>query len=158
MGRPKLTSLLSTPGGDESDDTLLIAPIVEPASHDQEPDPAPVEEPPVAEPGAAPQPARKEKKPRAATPRRTAQPRSAAAPQPTYLQFDRKEARLRSDQLTELTIRARQLNKQKNPDADRITDNTLIRVAVDLLLSRSGDLAGGDEAELRRSLGLAGDR
>ena len=73
---------------------------------------------------------------------------------PPYLRFERKEARLRDDQLTELTLRARRLNKLKNPDADRITDNTLIRVAVDLLLARADELVGGDEAALRRSLGL----
>jgi len=73
---------------------------------------------------------------------------------PSYLQFERKEARLRTDQLTSVTLKARQLNKMKTSGSDRITDNTLIRVAVDLLLSRAGDLAGNDEAELRASLGI----
>ncbi|RGE19104.1 hypothetical protein D1J51_13230 [Leucobacter sp. wl10] len=70
------------------------------------------------------------------------------------MRFARKETRLRDDQLTELTFRARRLNRMKAPDADRITDNTLIRVAVDLLLARADELDGGDEAALRRSLGL----
>jgi len=51
-------------------------------------------------------------------------------------------------------VKARELNKTKDPEADRITDNTLIRVAVDLLLSRAGDLTGGDESLLRKSVGL----
>ena len=44
---------------------------------------------------------------------------------------------------------------QRKGAEERITTNTLIRVAVALLLSPSQDLAGTTEEELRRSLGLA---
>ena len=90
----------------------------------------------------------------AGRPRTSAPQKSVVKSVPPYLRFERKEARLRTDQLTDLTLRARQLNKTKNTDADRITDNTLIRIAVDLLLSQSDALAGGDEATLRKSLGI----
>jgi len=66
----------------------------------------------------------------------------------------RKEARLRDDQIESLTLRARKLSRNKATSEQRITDNTLIRVAVDLLLSREGDLVGTSEAELRKSVGL----
>lgn len=66
----------------------------------------------------------------------------------------RKEARLRDDQIESLTLRARKLSRNKAASEQRITDNTLIRVAVDLLLSREGDLVGTSEAELRKSVGL----
>jgi hypothetical protein len=46
------------------------------------------------------------------------------------------------------------LNRNRGGAGERITQNTLIRVAVALLLSRTGDLAGTTEEELRRSVGL----
>ena len=58
------------------------------------------------------------------------------------------------DQITDLSILARMLNRNRGGAGERITTNTLIRVAVALLLSRSQDLAGTTEEELRRSLGL----
>ncbi|HXT88417.1 MAG TPA: hypothetical protein VN714_04080, partial [Trebonia sp.] len=58
------------------------------------------------------------------------------------------------DQITKLSILARVLNRNRRGAGERITTNTLIRVAVALLLSRSQDLAGTTEEELRRSLGL----
>ena len=73
-----------------------------------------------------------------------------------YSDFQRKETRLRSDQQDALTEHARRLNRTKGVGGRRITDNTLIRVAVDLLLSKADKLAGSDEAALRRSLGLKG--
>lgn len=77
-----------------------------------------------------------------------------------YDQLERKEARFREDQVEELNRLARQLAKQarqRRPSGtkpERITDNTLIRVAVDLLLSQSGRLRGTTEIELRKSVGL----
>jgi hypothetical protein len=70
-----------------------------------------------------------------------------------YLQFERKDTRLRADQLNSLTRLARDLTKAKGPGGVRITENTLIRVAVDLLLSETGRLMGATEDDLRRSLG-----
>lgn len=163
MGRPVLTALLNNAA-----DEPLLKPTPAPAPVEAVPDPTPAETNPAAEtpaevspePEPEPQPAKPKKQARSAKPRRAPKARSAATPadsadaQPAYLRFHRKESRLRFDQLTELNTRARQLNAQKNPDADRITDNTLIRVAVDLLLARADELSGGDEAELRQSLGL----
>ncbi|PPT05211.1 hypothetical protein CKA32_000424 [Geitlerinema sp. FC II] len=63
----------------------------------------------------------------------------------------RKEARLREDQIDSLTGLARQLNRQKR-GGERITENTLIRLAVDLLLEQSDRLQGNTESELRESL------
>jgi hypothetical protein len=65
------------------------------------------------------------------------------------------------DQVTRLSVQARTLNRigrerarAGGPAGERITVNTLIRVAVALLLSHAQELAGTTEEELRRSLGL----
>lgn len=73
---------------------------------------------------------------------------------PKYLTLVRKEARLREDQLEELTKLTRFLNRQRKGTGERITENTLIRVAVDLLLSQSDKLRGDTEQELKTALGL----
>ena len=73
---------------------------------------------------------------------------------PKYLRLERKELLIWPDQITKLSILARVLNRNRGGAGERITTNTLIRVAVALLLSRSQDLAGTTEEELRRSLGL----
>ncbi len=88
---------------------------------------------------------------------RTSSRRSPAAPESDrvlYSSLVRKEARLRDDQIESLTLRARKLSRNKAATDPRITDNTLIRVAVDLLLAREADLDGTSEAELRKSVGL----
>jgi hypothetical protein len=99
--------------------------------------------------------------PEAAIPRSGRQP---AAPEartradvpelPKYLRLERKELLIWPDQITNLSILARVLNRNRGGTGERITTNTLIRVAAALLLSRSQDLAGTTEEELRRSLGL----
>jgi hypothetical protein len=71
---------------------------------------------------------------------------------PRYLQMERKELRLRLDQADELGRLTRRLNRARAKSGERITDNTLIRVAIDLLLQRSDGLAGATEDELRKSL------
>lgn len=71
---------------------------------------------------------------------------------PRYKQLTRKETRLREEQYEALTRAARRLNKTKRKDADRITENTLIRVAIDHLLEHLTELEGNDEAELLASL------
>ncbi len=73
---------------------------------------------------------------------------------PRYLQMERKELRLRVDQADELGRLTRRLNRARAKSGERITDNTLIRVAIDLLLQRSDRLAGATEDELRKSLTL----
>lgn len=67
---------------------------------------------------------------------------------PLYLELTRKEARFRQDQLNDLTTLTRQLNRRRASTGERITDNTLIRVAVDMLLKVADALDGATEAEL----------
>jgi RNA polymerase-interacting CarD/CdnL/TRCF family regulator len=71
---------------------------------------------------------------------------------PKYLTLLRKEARLREDQTLALARLARQLNRQKRKRGERITENTLIRVAVDLLLSQEDQIRGATEEEIREAL------
>lgn len=75
---------------------------------------------------------------------------------PRYLQLTRKESRIRADQADRLAVHVRRLNgARKHRDGsvgERITDNTLIRVAIDLLLDHADQLAGTTEEELRRSV------
>lgn len=71
-----------------------------------------------------------------------------------YDQLERKEARLRPDQYTRLSSISRNLNRVRAGTGERITENTLIRVAIDLLLQRESQLAGATEADLRQSMGL----
>lgn len=78
----------------------------------------------------------------------------APAVSPRFEDFLRKEARFREDQLDELSRHARRLQRLRTAPGERITDNTLIRVAVDLLMTRVDDLQGSNEDELRSSLGL----
>lgn len=74
---------------------------------------------------------------------------------PKYLTLVRKETRLRDDQLEKLTAITRKLNRQRQRKGERITENTLIRIAVDLLLNQEQQLEGTTEDELLTSLGLS---
>lgn len=71
-----------------------------------------------------------------------------------YLKLERKEARLRQNQIDALTDLTRSLNRKRSKKGERLTDNTLIRVAVDLLLSKASQLKGDTEEELKKSVGL----
>lgn len=71
---------------------------------------------------------------------------------PLWQRLERKELRLRADQLDELARLRRMLNRQRGGAGERITENTLIRVAVDLLLGQADQLHGTTEAELRNSV------
>jgi hypothetical protein len=71
---------------------------------------------------------------------------------PKWKRLERKELRLRADQLDELARLRRSLNRQRGGEGERITENTLIRVAVDLLLAQAGRLSGATEDELRESV------
>jgi hypothetical protein len=71
---------------------------------------------------------------------------------PTYLRYVRKETRLREDQQNQLTLEARRLNRAKTNPGARITENSLIRIAVDLLLAKIGDAVGDDEDKIRKSI------
>lgn len=110
-------------------------------------DELPAPEPPTATADPAPD-APQARKP---DPASKASPPVASA---GYRSFDRKEARLRADQYAKLTEEARRLNRAKGTGGERITENTLIRVAIDLLLERADQLAGTTEAELRKSVSL----
>jgi hypothetical protein len=86
---------------------------------------------------------------------RTAGPPPPAPARPKYLVLQRKEARLRSDQVDALTSLARRMNRGKaERGGERITENTLIRVAVDWLLSRDELVGASSEEEIRRGLGV----
>jgi hypothetical protein len=129
--------------------------------------PAPVAAPPMPARPAAPSPAEvptPEQQSTEVRPARQRQARQSAAPAPQapagipglpkYLRLERKELLIWPDQITNLSILARVLNRNRRGAGERITTNTLIRVAVALLQSRSQDLVGTTEEELRRSLGL----
>lgn len=78
---------------------------------------------------------------------------------PKYLKLKRREARMYDEQADALTMLARRINaERRGPDGraigERITDNTLLRLAIDLLLERADQLRGTTEQELALSLGL----
>lgn len=79
-------------------------------------------------------------------------PSPRASPEPLYLRLVRKEARLREEQYAALTQHARRLSRARRGQGARITENTLIRVAVDLLLARIDQASGTEESELLESL------
>lgn len=74
-----------------------------------------------------------------------------------YLTFERTEARLRSDQLAALSALRRRVAANRSDKTERITDNTLLRLAVDLLLKNAAHIAGDTEEEMRRALLGPGD-
>jgi len=117
------------------------------------PPPAEVQTPEQQTPGEAEQGGRRRRPQErvAVPPARTPAPTPRL---PKYLRLERKELLIWPDQITNLSILARVLNRNRGGAGERITTNTLIRVAAALLLSRSQDLAGTTEEELRRSLGL----
>ena len=78
---------------------------------------------------------------------------STADEGPRYLQLTRKEVRFRDDHLEALDKLARRLQRaRRGHPGERITENTLVRVAVAALLQRADDLMGRTEAELLESL------
>lgn len=79
---------------------------------------------------------------------------TSSKPQPRWQTLQRKETRLTDEQVDALTLTTRRLNKARGQRGERLTDNTLIRVAVDLLLSKRDILNGTTESELRNSVGL----
>lgn len=111
--------------------------------------PGPREEQPPALPERAP--ARQRRNSRA---QRSRTPEVQTPGLPKYLRLERKELLIWPDQITNLSILARTLNRKRGGEGERITTNTLIRVFVAAGLARAGDLAGTTEEELRRSLGL----
>lgn len=72
--------------------------------------------------------------------------------QPRYLRMARLDARLRPDQVAALGELRRRIAAGRVDRSERITDNTLLRVAVDLLLAHADRLAGDTEDALRASV------
>lgn len=71
---------------------------------------------------------------------------------PLYRRLARKEARLREDQFVALSRLARILARRRSArSGPRLTENTLIRVAIDVLLTRADQLAGDNEDQIRAS-------
>ncbi|MGK3708648.1 hypothetical protein [Arthrobacter sp. IK3] len=79
---------------------------------------------------------------------------SVPSGRPHYTQLVRKELRVFEDQAVDLKLLTMSLNNRRSGSGERITDNTLVRVAIDLLLQRKDQLAGASEAALRESLSL----
>lgn len=157
MGRVRLNTLLEDAIStlDSAPEAKDESPVAATTSTQQPGQPAihEVPSPPPSTPPTPPPATQPTVKPAS----RTSSRRSPAAPESDrvlYSSLVRKEARLRDDQIESLTLRARKLSRNKSATDPRITDNTLIRVAVDLLLAREADLDGTSEAELRKSVGL----
>ncbi len=108
----------------------------------------------VAEQPSAPTAPSAEKPARSRTPSPVRLIKAAPEPPPLplYLELTRKEARFRQDQLNDLTTLTRQLNRRRASTGERITDNTLIRVAVDMMLKVADSLDGATEAELLQAV------
>jgi hypothetical protein len=142
MPRQSVADLLS-----EADQAVPAAPAVLPP---RQAPPAAGEALPAARPEVSPGPRhpaqRRRRRPGAGTAGVT------ESQVPKWKGLERKELRLRADQLDELARLRRTLNRQRAGDGERITENTLIRVAVDVLLARSGRLRGTTEDELRKSV------
>lgn len=85
-------------------------------------------------------------------PRKKKQAKTAA---PKWTTLERKDTLLWPDQVSGLTDLRRDLQRRKRAaggGGERITENTLIRVAVAVLLENGSALTGKDETELRESL------
>ena len=76
---------------------------------------------------------------------------------PKWLTFEPKPTRQRRDQLDWVEAKRKELNALRGRAGERLTDNTLIRVAIDLLIVNGERLQGTTEAELRASLGISDD-
>lgn len=74
--------------------------------------------------------------------------RSVSNEVPKYLTMERKEIRLPQEHLDQLTMLTRQLNRARKNSGERITENTLIRVAIAAMLEHTDQLKGISEDEL----------
>jgi hypothetical protein len=66
--------------------------------------------------------------------------------------MQRVDGRIRPDQSEDLAALRRRLLRGRVDRSERITDNTLLRVAVDLLLAHAEKLAGDTEDDLAASV------
>ena len=106
-----------------------------------------VETIPVADTKAPPRPAAQS----------TPVPSAPDSDVPKWLTFEPKPTRQRRDQLDWIEAKRKELNALRGRAGERLTDNTLIRVAIDLLIVNGERLQGTTEAELRASLGISDD-
>jgi hypothetical protein len=72
-------------------------------------------------------------------------------PLPKYLTLENKAVRLSSEQIDALAALAKTLNRSRKSQGERITENTLIRIAIDLLLTH-GNVHGTTEEEIKANL------
>lgn len=72
---------------------------------------------------------------------------------PNYLRFVRHDLRARAEQLEAVAALRRRITADRGraERSERITDNTLIRVAIDLLLAHGDYLAGATEEQIREA-------
>lgn len=69
--------------------------------------------------------------------------------------LNRKEVRMRSDQFATLTELVRAINRERTMKIERITENTILRIALDAFIRDYGQtISGNSENELRQSIGL----
>jgi len=71
---------------------------------------------------------------------------------PRYKTFERTDARLRPDQVTAISALRKRVAANRTDKGERITDNTMLRLAVDLLLAHADDIEGNTEEEMRSAL------
>lgn len=79
-------------------------------------------------------------------------PESGSPEAPKWTTLERKEARLRADQIADLAVLRRHVGGRRKDRSEIITDNTLIRIAVDLLFAHAHRLHGDNEEELLNSV------
>ncbi|WP_227471667.1 hypothetical protein [Paenarthrobacter sp. YJN-5] len=139
------------------------APAEVAAPEDEEEDDAEEEESaPAAAAPAVVQESKTVKKTKSTAARRKPKPEAPVVPAPPaesngrahYTELIRKELRLHPGQSADLTILTVTIHNKKRGRGERITDNTLMRIALDLLLERKHELQGTTEDELRASVGL----
>ena len=140
MARANLGQLL----GNVGENAARVAPKAEPR------EPAGVPESAIPEAGV--QSTRRPSRVAPAIKKQTAEPAAEDTSAPAYLRYVRKETRLREDQQNQLTLQARRLNRAKKNQGARITENSLIRVAVDLFLTQIDRAVGDDEDAIRKSM------
>lgn len=73
---------------------------------------------------------------------------------PKYLRLDTKEVRFWPGQRTELEAIVQELNRVRRRQGERITVNTLVRLAAAWIVQHESELNGTTEEELAESLGL----
>lgn len=105
-------------------------------------------------PTAKPAPAQVQRTPAAQNPATKRLTESRPVGVPRYLTLVRKELRITEDQADQISRTSRSLNMARQGEGERITDNTLVRLGISLLIDRLEELHGTTEAELHQSLGL----